>query len=98
MIVQRQHSATLGTAKPSIAPMAKKDTDALVFRIEDDLLDGPGPIQAPSNFVKRSTSRMVRNPLYLCPCVHYKLPTAKSEGPPLYCLLPSWHDSQFFIR
>src|ERR1700682_4929974 len=33
-----------------------------------------------SNLVKTSTSRMVRTPS-LCPCVHYNLPTRKSDEP-----------------
>ena len=43
--MERQHSATLGTAEPSIAPMMKKDMDALAFLIEGDPLDAPGTIQ-----------------------------------------------------
>ncbi len=79
VVVQRQHGATLGTAESSIASMVKKDTDALVFLIEDDLLDAPWSLQR-QQLRKYVNVAHGLNPLKLCPCVHYKLPTAKSEG------------------
>jgi len=45
VIVERQDRTAFGTAKPSIAPMAKQDADALVLCIEDHFVNSPRSFQ-----------------------------------------------------